>query len=107
ALTVLLTHLKVASGAKLEYAAGNISVLLPLLWSKLRDKDRWQAGETYAIVQASGRVVAAAGLRRALLCVNGFAFVPETLQSETFRAAARAVLGAHVAWGNFQNEPKP
>src|SRR5205807_1643625 len=57
--------------------------------------------------QASDRQVAAAGLRRALLRVNGFDFVPETLRSETFRAAARAVLGAHVAWDNFHNEPKP
>lgn len=106
-LTVLLTQLKVATGAKLEHAAGNINVLLPTMWPKLRDKDRWQSGETYAIVQASDRLVAAAGLRRALLRVNGFDFVPETLRSETFRAAARAVLGAHVAWDNFHNEPKP
>ncbi len=106
-LTVLLAQLKVAIGAKLEHTAGNINVLLPIIWSKLRDKDRWQTGETYAIVQASGRTVAAAGLSRALLSVNGFDFVPETLRSESFRAAARAVIGAHVAYDNFHNEPKP
>jgi hypothetical protein len=106
-LTVLLTQLKTATGAKLEHAAGNINVLLPIMWPKLRDKDRWQSGETYAIVQASDRLVAAAGLRSALLRVNGFDFVPETLRSDTFRAAARAVLGAHVAWDNFRNELKP
>jgi hypothetical protein len=73
-LTVLLTQLKLSTGAKLEHAAGNINVLLPAMWPKLRDKDRWQTGETYAIIQASGtdRPVAAAGLRQALLRVNGF-----------------------------------
>jgi hypothetical protein len=39
--------------------------------------------------------------------VNGFDFVPESLRSETFRAAARAVIGAHVAWDNFCNEKNP
>lgn len=106
-LTVLLTQLKVAAGAKLEHAAGNINVLLPVMWPKLRDRDRWQSGETYAMVQASNRTVAAAGLRRALLRVNGFDFVPETLRSESFRAAARAVLNAHLGMNNFYNEPKP
>ena len=47
--------------AKLEHAAGNINVLLPVIWRKLRDKDRWQSGETYAMVQAADRPVAAAG----------------------------------------------
>jgi hypothetical protein len=106
-LTVLLTQLKVAAGAKLEHAAGNINALLPVMWAKLRDKDKWQTGETYAIVQASNRPVAAAGLRRALMRVKGFDFIPETLRSETFRAAARAVLTAHFGFDNYHNEPRP
>lgn len=106
-LTVLLTQLKVASGAKLEHAAGNVHALLPVMWPKLRDKDKWQSGETYAIVHASNRPIAAGGLRRALLRVKGFDFVPETLRSDTFRAAARAVLTAHFGFDNYYNEPKP
>ena len=39
--------------------------------------------------------------------VKGFDFVPETLRSDTFRAAARAVLTAHVGWDNYVNEQKP
>ena len=74
--------MKGASGAKLERAAGNINTLLPILWPKLREKDKWQAGETYAVVHASNRMVAAAGLRRALLRVKGFDFVPDTLGSD-------------------------
>jgi hypothetical protein len=106
-LTVLLTQLKTAAGAKLEHAAGNINSLLPLMWPKLREKDKWQTGETYATVQAADRTVASAGLRKALMRVRGFDFVPESLRSDTFRAAARAVLSAHFAYDNFYNEPKP
>lgn len=81
---MLLTQLKVASRAKLEHAAGNIGTLLPVIWSKLRDKDRWQTGP-----------IAAAGIRAALMKVRGLDYVPETLRTETFRSAARAVLNAH------------
>lgn len=106
-LTVLLTQLKNAAGAKLEHAAGNINSLLPVMWSRLREKDKWQTGETYATVQAADRTVASAGLRKALMKVRGFDFVPESLRSDSFRAAARAVMTAHFAWDNFHNEPKP
>lgn len=106
-LTVLLAQLKEASGAGLEHAAGNIRVLLPVMWPKLRDKDRWQSGETYAIVHAENRKIAAAGLRAALTRVKGFDFVPETLRSDTFRGVARAVKNAHFAYDNFYNEPRP
>jgi hypothetical protein len=106
-LTVLLTQLKTAKGAKVERAAGNIANLLPMMWPRLREKDKWQTGETFAIVQASNRKVAADGLRSALLKVKGFDFVPETLRSDTFRAAARAVLNAHFSYGSFNLEPKP
>jgi len=106
-LTVLIAQLKTASGAGLEHAAGNIHVLLPVMWPKLREKDRWQAGETYAIVHSANRTIAAAGLRAALMQVKGFDYVPETLRSDTFRNAARAVLNAHLGWDNFHNEPRP
>src|SRR5262249_52899457 len=53
-LTVLLTQLRVATNAELEHAAANVQVLLPILWSRLRDKDRWQTGETFALVHHSG-----------------------------------------------------
>jgi hypothetical protein len=105
--TVLLALLKVAVGATLEHAAGNIDALLPAIWPKLRDKDRWQAGESYALLQSENRPVAAAGMRAALMKVRGFDYVPENLRSEAFRAAARAVLSAHFEFSNFYNEPKP
>lgn len=106
-LTVLLTQLKIADGAKLEHAAGNIGTLLPVMWPKLRENDRWQTGESYALLQSANRPKAAAGMRSALLNVKGFDYVPENLRSETFRSAARAVLNAHFGYSNFHNEPKP
>ncbi len=106
-LTVLLAQLKGASGVKLEHAAGNLNSLLPVMWPNLREKDKWQTGETFALVQAADRPVAAAALRQALLRVQGFDYVPETLRSNTFRSAARAVLAAHFGYSNFHNEPRP
>lgn len=106
-LTVLLAQLRTASGAKFEHAAGNIETLLPAMWPKLRDKDRWQAGEAYAMLQSANRLAAARGMRAALMTVKGFDYVPENLRSQTFRAAARAVLNAHFGFSSFHNEPKP
>jgi hypothetical protein len=106
-LTVLLAQLKTAGGAKLEHVAGNVQALLPVMWPRLRDRDKWQVGETYAILHASNRPAAAAGLRKALMRVKGFDFVPETLRSDAFRATARAVLTAHLGADNRQLEPKP
>jgi hypothetical protein len=108
-LTVLLTQLKNATGAKLEHAAGNINSLLPTIWPRLREKDKWQTGETYASLQVADRTrkVAAAGLRKAMIKVRGFDYVPESLRSDSFKAAAQQVMDAHFAWDNFHNEPKP
>ncbi|MDO7888138.1 hypothetical protein [Hymenobacter cheonanensis] len=107
-LTVLLAQLKIAKSALLERASTNVTILLPVLWDKMREVDRWQTGEAYALLQVSSdRNVAALGLRRALLKVKGFDYVPETLRSDTFRAAARAVLNAHYGWENFYNEKGP
>lgn len=106
-LTLVLTQLKTANGAVLERAAGNIRVLLPVMWPKLREKDRWQIGETYALVHAANRKLAAVGLRAALTTVKGFDFVPETLRSDSFRAAAHAVMTAHLGFDNFYAESKP
>jgi hypothetical protein len=108
-LTILLTNLKVAKGAKLERAAENISVLLPILWPKLRDRDRFQTGETFSALHASvhDRLAAITSLQNALLRVNGSDFVRDTFSSESYRRAARAVLGAHLGWDNLDGEPKP
>jgi hypothetical protein len=106
-LSVLLALAKSAQGATLENALGNINTILPLLWNQLRKPEKWQTGQTYAEVYAHGKNDSVAGLQRALLSVRGFDFVPETLRSNTFTAAATKVIEAHEGVNNFYNEPAP
>jgi hypothetical protein len=106
-LSVLLTLVKDAQGAPLQHAVGNTSVLLPLLWSSMRQPEKWQVGQAYAEVNAAGNRTAAGGLAKALLQVHGFDFVPESLRSSTFTQAAARVLSAHFAANNFYNEAEP
>lgn len=106
-LSVLLSLLRTAKGAALEHAVGNTNVIVPLIWNKLRKPDKWQIGQTYAVIHSEGRKKAATGLKHALATVKGFDFVPETLRSDTFAKVANSVIEAHFGWENFYNEPKP
>jgi len=106
-LSVLLSMVKGAKGAILEHAVGNTILIVPALWGRLRETERWQIGQAYAEVNAAGNRLASAGLKKALLEVHGFDFVPETLRSNTFTEAAARVLSAHFAFNNFYNEADP
>jgi hypothetical protein len=106
-LSVLLSMVKTAKGAALEHAVGNTMVIVPAVWDRFRETERWQIGQAYAEVNASGNRLASAGLNKALLEVHGFDFVPETLRSNTFTDAAARVLSAHFAFNNFYNEADP
>jgi hypothetical protein len=106
-LSVLLSLVKTSKGAMLEHAVGNTVVVVPTLWERLRQTERWQIGQAYAEVNAAGDRLASAGLKKALLNVHGFDFVPETLRSNTFTEAAARVLSAHFAFNNFYNEAEP
>ncbi|MCY2954620.1 MAG: hypothetical protein NTU53_22040 [Planctomycetota bacterium] len=106
-LSVLLSMVKGAKGATLEHAVGNTMVLVPTLWERLRASERWQVGQAYAEVNAAGNRLASAGLKKALLDVHGFDFVPESLRSSTFTEVAARVLSAHFAFNNFFNEQEP
>jgi hypothetical protein len=106
-LSALLAMIKGAQSAVLEHAVGNTTLLVPLFWERLRDNERWQIGQAYAEVMASGNRLASAGLKNALLKVHGFDYVPETLRSNTFTEVAARVLSAHFAFNNFYNEEEP
>lgn len=106
-LSVLLSMVKSAKSATLEHAVGNTIVIVPALWERLRETERWQIGQAYAEVNASGNRPASAGLKKALLEVHGFDFVPETLRSNTFTESAAKVLSAHFAFNNFYSEADP
>jgi hypothetical protein len=106
-LSVLFAMIKGEKGATLEHAVGNIMVLLPVLWSRIRATEKWQVGQAYAEVNAAGNRLASAGMKKALIDVRGFDFVPESLRSSTFTEVAARVLSAHFAMNNFYNEREP
>ena len=106
-LSVLLSLIRTRKGAVQEHALGNISVLLPKLWNRIREPEKWQIGQVYAEVNARGDRPASAGLKQTLVRVHGFDFVPESLRSNTFSEAAARVLAAHFAYDNFFNEAEP
>src|SRR5208283_1622656 len=64
-------------------------------------------GQAYAEVNSDGNRPAATGLKKALVAVHGFDFVPESLRSSTFTETASRVLNAHFAYNNFFNEEEP
>ena len=107
AVAVLLSGIRSHTGAKLEHCLANLNLLLPILWPKIRDPERWQVGTTYAQVYADGLQTQTAGLKQALLKVRGFDYVPENLRSQTFLRAAEAIIRAHEGVNNFYNEEAP
>lgn len=104
-LTILLSSIRKDKGATLENALANINLLLPEIWDNLGENDKWNVGTAYRDVVAEGNNMAANGLKKALLKVGGFDFVPENLRSTTFKNAAKMVLETHFAYNNFYNEP--
>jgi len=106
-LSVILSLVRTADGARLEHAVGNANAVIPALWTTLRQPEKWQVGNTYSVVAANGERTATAGLKKVLLAVQGFDFVPENLRSHTYTQAAHRVMEAHFGWNNFYNEGKP
>ncbi|MFH1114192.1 MAG: hypothetical protein V1792_09750 [Pseudomonadota bacterium] len=102
---VLLSSAKSGDGAQLENSLANINLFLPMLWPNMPETDRWAVGIAYRDVTSEGRILAAKGLKQALLKVGGFDYVPETLRSTTYRKAAKAVIDAHFNFNNFYTEP--
>jgi hypothetical protein len=107
AISVLINAAKKNTGASLEHTLANLNVIVPAIWSNLRDTEKWQIGYAYAEAYADGKSTVLGGLKSALLKVKGFDFVPENLRSNTFVKAAKAILDAHDGLNNFYNEPAP
>jgi hypothetical protein len=104
-LTILTSAIKSEQGAKLENSLSNLNLILPNLWSKITENDKWNIGTTYRDVTAAGNTIASSGVKNALLKVKGFDYVPENLRSVTFQKAAKAIIETHFAFNNFYNEP--
>ena len=108
ALRVLIASVKTEKGAKLEYALANLIMILPLIWPEISDEDRWSIGKAFLEVTGAGNNPGAvAGIKKALLRVRGFDYVPENLRSNSFRQAAAAVMQAHNSYGNYEAEVQP
>lgn len=104
-LNILLNNIKNSKGAVQEHSLANLNSVLPVSWEKLADKDRWNVGMTYRDVVADGDIKSANGMKKALLKVKGFDYVPESLRSNTFIKAAQTIIDTHFAFNNYYNEP--
>jgi len=107
ALRALLAAVRSEESARLQHALENIVVVLPVVWQRLPEQDRWALGKAYAEATASGETSKVAELKRALLKVSGFDYVPENLRSTTYKRAAQEVIDAHFSFGNYEAEIKP
>jgi hypothetical protein len=103
-VSVLMSAAKKNTGASLEHALANINVLIPAIWMKLRETEKWQVGQAYAETYTEGKTTSVGGLKNALLKVKGFDYVPENLRSDTFVKAASDIFKAHDGMNNFHNE---
>ena len=104
-LSILLSAAKTKSGAQYEHSLGNIVAIIPYIWPTLRDAEKWAIGQSYAEAVSAGLAPTVVALKKALSTVQGFDFVPESLRSQTFSAAASNVIAVHTAMNNFYNEP--
>lgn len=103
--TILLTAIKRKKQTEQEHAITNLTLLLPEMWKNLTSPDKWNIGEAYRDVVASGDTNATKGLKIALSEVKGFDYVPESLRSSTFKDLARKLIDVHDSSNNFYNEP--
>lgn len=93
--TVLSSAIKTKQGAVLEHSVNNFKLIIPLIWNKLTDDDKWKIGFLYRDVVSDGNTKAANGVKIALLKNGGFDFVPENLRSQTFIKAAHNLIDKH------------
>ncbi len=106
-IKILLSIIKTSSGAQLENSLANSNLIIPLVWDNLKHPEKWQIGRTYSELFTDGQTKAASGVKRVLLKVKGFDFVPEDLRSSSFIKIGNEILTAHFGMNNFYNEPKP
>ncbi|SDV48027.1 hypothetical protein [Chitinasiproducens palmae] len=104
-LSILLAGAKTKTGAQFEHTLGNIVVIVPSIWESLRDSEKYSVGQAYAEAVSAGSSAVVLALKKALSSVQGFDFVPESLRSQSFTAAASNVISVHTAMNNFYNEP--
>lgn len=105
-INALISEIRTSEGSRLEIVLGNTATILPVIWDVIAVPEKWSIGKLYAELVAEGKQVASAGVRKTLLKTKGFDFVPETLRSNTFIKASKALVDAHEGFNNFYNEPE-
>ncbi|MCF2875933.1 MULTISPECIES: hypothetical protein [unclassified Tenacibaculum] len=106
-LRIILSIVKSAVGAQLENSLANANLIVPQIWKNLKNPEKYQVGRSYSELFADGKTKAASGLKKVLLKVKGFDFVPEDLRSTSFIKIANELIRAHEGMNNFYNEPLP
>lgn len=104
--TVLSSAIRTRQGALLEHPLNNFKLIIPLVWEKLVDDDKWNIGFLYRDVVSAGNTKAANAVKFALAKNNGFDYVPESLRSRTFIKIAQQLIDVHYGYDNFYREPK-
>lgn len=105
-LVVLLNAIKSDKpSAERDKALQNINLLVPLVWEKMREEERFMLGNAYRDVSSAGDNQSSAGLKNLLTKVSGFDYVPENLRSNTFIFQALQLQDAHFEFNNFYKEP--
>ncbi|GAB3870517.1 hypothetical protein GCM10028824_19240 [Hymenobacter segetis] len=103
-ITILLSSIKEPKGATVTHALSNLNSLIKAMWKNLPEKDKFRLGSIYRDTIADGNTSISNGIRLALLKVQGFDYVPETLKSATFSKVAKQIVDTHFSHNNFYNE---
>ncbi|MFF5380781.1 hypothetical protein [Pedobacter suwonensis] len=104
-LRILLSIIKIRQSAQLENSLANANIIIPKIWTELKQPERWQIGKAYAELNSEGKLTAVSGLKKLLLKVKGFDYVPEDLRSNAFIKAANEIISAHEGSDNYYSEP--
>lgn len=104
--TVLSSAIKTKQGATLDHCIHNFKIIIPLVWNRLTDDDKWKIGFLYRDVVSDGNSKAAGGVKFVLSQYGGFDYVPENIRSKSFIKAAQDLIDVHYEYDNFIREPK-
>lgn len=102
---ILTSVIKKDSGAQLENALANGNLIIPLIWGDLHAEERFLIGRCYSDLYSDGNSKALSGVKKILLGVKGFDFVPEDTRSRAFIKAANHIIDVHFSMNNYYFEP--
>lgn len=102
---ILTSVIKKDSGAQLENALANGNLIVPLIWKDLHAEERFLIGRCYSDLYSDGKSKALSGVKKILLSVKGFDYVPEDTRSRSFIKAANHIIEVHYSMNNFYFEP--